>query len=133
MATMVMKTATAIALVRALSAPPLVAAAADTPPASWAATIAPLERQDGLLPLFIDRAGGRVLVQLPAAGPDGVMTRVIHHTALRTGVGSAETGLDRAQIGATRILAFRRMGNRILAEWWPPARTGRCWSISPGS
>ena len=129
MATMVMKTATAIALVLALSAPPLVAAAADTPPASWAATIAPLERQDGLLPLFIDRAGGRVLVQLPAAGPDGVMTRVIHHTALRTGVGSAETGLDRAQIGATRILAFRRMGNRILAEFENPGYSAGAGSV----
>jgi hypothetical protein len=129
MATMVMKTATAIALVLALSAPPLVAAAADTPPASWAATIAPLERQAGLLPLFIDRAGGRVLVQLPAAGADGVMTRVIHHTALRTGVGSAETGLDRAQIGATRILAFRRMGNRILAEFENPGYSAGAGSV----
>lgn len=121
MATMVLKTATAIALVLALSAPPLAAsAAADPQPASWAATIAPLERQDGLLPLFVDRAGGRVLVQLPPAGTDGVMTRVIHHTALRTGVGSAVTGLDRAQIGATHILAFRRIGNRIVAEFENP-------------
>ena len=130
MATMVMKTATAIALVLALSAPPLTAsAAADPQPASWAATIAPLERQDGLLPLFIDRAGGRVLVQLPVAGADGVMARVIHHTALRTGVGSAWTGLDRAQIGATRILVFRRIGNRVLAEFENPGYRADAGSV----
>lgn len=129
MATMVLKTATAIALVLALSAPPLAAAAADPQPASWAATIAPLERQEGLMPLFIDRVGGRVLVQLPAAGVDGVMARVIHHTALRTGVGSAQTGLDRAQTGATRILVFRRMGDRVLAEFENPGYRADAGSV----
>lgn len=130
MATMVLKTATAIALVLALSAPPLTAAAAADPqPASWAATTASLQRQDGLLPLFVDRAGGRVLVQLPAAGADGVMARVIHHTTLRTGVGSALTGLDRAQTGATRILVFRRMGDRVLAEFENPGYRADAGSV----
>ncbi|WP_339930438.1 zinc-dependent metalloprotease [uncultured Brevundimonas sp.] len=130
MATMVLKTATAIALMLALSAPPLAAsAAADPQPVSWAATTASLERQDGLLTLFIDRAGGRVLVQLPAAGADGVMARVIHHTTLRTGVGSAQTGLDRAQTGATRILVFRRMGDRVLAEFENPGYRADAGSV----
>jgi hypothetical protein len=75
---------------------------------------------DGLLPVFVDQTGGKVLIQLPAPGADGVMTRVIHHTALRTGVGSAVTGLDRAQIGATNILAFRRIGKRVIAEFENP-------------
>jgi hypothetical protein len=124
-----MTTATAIALVLALGGAPAVGAAAEPQPASYSQTIATLERQDGLLPLFIDRAGGRVLVQLPAAAADGLMARVIHHTALRTGVGSALTGLDRAQIGATHILAFRRIGNRVLAEFENPGYSAASGSV----
>lgn len=114
------KTATAIALVLMLGAAPVAALAADPAPKPYAEVIAPLARQDGLLPIFVDQTGGRVLVQLPPAAPDGVMTRVIHHTALRTGVGSAVTGLDRAQIGATNILAFRRIGKKVVAEFENP-------------
>ena len=114
------KTATAIALVLMLGTAPVTALAADPAPRPYAEIIAPLARQDGLLPIFEDQSGGRVLVQLPPAAPDGVMTRVIHHTALRTGVGSAQTGLDRAQIGATNILAFRRIGKKVVAEFENP-------------
>ena len=114
------KTATAMAVVLMLSGQAGYALAADPAPKSYEQTISGLVRQDGLLPIFVDQDGGRVLVQLPAAQADGVLARVIHHTALRTGVGSAVTGLDRAQIGATNILAFRRIGKRILAEFENP-------------
>lgn len=111
--------ATALALILALGAPAS-AVEAQTTPASYSRTIEGLTRQDGLLPLFVDQAGGRVLLELPVAAEDGVLARVIHHTALRTGVGSAVTGLDRAQIGPTNILAFRRIGKRIIAEFENP-------------
>ncbi|RZJ87969.1 MAG: DUF5117 domain-containing protein, partial [Brevundimonas sp.] len=114
-----LKTATALALVLALTGTPA-AWAADNAPASYEQTVAGMTRQDGLMPVFVDATGGRVLVQLPAASSDGVMARVIHHTAMRTGVGSAATGLDRAQIGAINILAFRRVGERVLAEFENP-------------
>lgn len=125
MAFRIKRTATAIALVLSLSGAATIVpsaswAAADPEPKSYAQTIDGLTRQEGLLPVFVDQTGGKVLVQLPAPGADGVMTRVIHHTALRTGVGSAVTGLDRAQIGATNILAFRRIGKRIIAEFENP-------------
>lgn len=114
------KTATALALVLMLGGAPVMAMAADPEPKSYSEVVAPLIRQDGLLPIFVDQTGGRVLVQLPPAAADGVLTRVIHHTALRTGVGSAQTGLDRAQIGATNILAFRSIGKRVVAEFENP-------------
>lgn len=82
-----------------------------------ATQVAQVQRLEGLLPLRIDAAQGRVLVELPAPGADGVMARVIHHTALKTGVGSAVTGLDRAQIGPTQILIFRKIGKRVVAEF----------------
>ncbi len=112
-------TATAIALVLAMGAiVPGMAAAQE--PASYSQSIAGLTRQEGLLTLFADPASGKVLLQLPAAAEDGSLARVIHHTALRTGVGSALTGLDRAQIGPTNILVFRRIGKRIVAEFENP-------------
>lgn len=108
-------TAKALALVLALGAAPA-GVQAQSAPASYSETISGLTRQDGLLTLFTDASSGKVLLQLPPPGEDGALARVIHHTALRTGVGSALTGLDRAQIGPTNILAFRRIGRRVLAE-----------------
>ncbi|MDP3403534.1 MAG: zinc-dependent metalloprotease [Brevundimonas sp.] len=113
------RTATAIALVLALGGYGGTAAAR-TDPVSWSESVSGLTRQDGLLTLFPDADKGRVLLQLPPAASDGTLARVIHHTALRTGVGSAVTGLDRAQIGPTNILAFRRIGGRVLAEFENP-------------
>ena len=91
-------------------------AAAARPASSYDQITSGLTRQDGLLTIFADPKGGRVLLQLPKAGEDGTLARVIHHTALKTGVGSAVTGLDRAQIGPTNIVAFRQIGKRIIAE-----------------
>ncbi|WGM30839.1 zinc-dependent metalloprotease [Brevundimonas sp. NIBR11] len=113
-------TATAIALALAMSVAIPAIATAQTTPATYAQSIDGLTRQDGLLTLFTDAASGKVLLQLPAPAADGTLARVIHHTALRTGVGSAMTGLDRAQIGPTNILAFRRIGKRVLAEFENP-------------
>jgi hypothetical protein len=75
---------------------------------------------DGLLPVHIDKAGGRILLTLPPAGADGVAARFLYATTLRTGVGSAELGLDHGQNGDTRLLAFRPIGNRIAIQYENP-------------
>lgn len=95
MASGISRTVTAVALAVALSGV-ATAASADADPASYSQTLSGLTRQDGLLTLFTDPRAGRVLIQLPPPADDGALARVIHHTALRTGVGSAVTGLDRA-------------------------------------
>lgn len=74
------------------------------------------ERMDGLLPVHVDRAGGRILLALPAPGADGVMARLLYVTALRTGLGSAPVGLDRAQPGPAQLLVIRRIGRKIAFE-----------------
>lgn len=74
------------------------------------------EAQQGLFPVHVDRAQGKILVELPRAGADGVMGRYIYVTALETGLGSAALGLDRALAGDSRLLVFRRIGNRVVAE-----------------
>lgn len=96
-----------------------VAALAAKPDAPTAAT-AGLTRQDGLFPVYADTAKGRILVALPAPDAAGVAGRYLYVSALKTGMGSAPVGLDRARLGDTQILAFRRVGGRVLAEFENP-------------
>jgi len=93
------------------------ARAADEAPQSYDATTAGLEEKDGLLPVFLDPAKGRVLLSLPAPDKDGVSASYLYLTALRTGLGSAPVGLDRGLEGDTQVLDFRRVGNRVVAEY----------------
>ena len=74
------------------------------------------ERMDGLLPVHVDRKGGRILLSLPAAGRDGVAARLLYTNALRTGLGSAPIGLDRAQPGPAQVLVIRRLGKKVAFE-----------------
>src|SRR4051812_22307907 len=41
--------------------------------------------QDGLLPVHVDRRGGRILLSLPAPDADGISGRFIYVAALETG------------------------------------------------
>ena len=74
------------------------------------------QRLDGLLPVHVDRQGGRILLSLPAPGRDGVAVRVLYTTSLRTGLGSAPIGLDRAQPGPAQVLIIRRLGKKAAFE-----------------
>lgn len=89
--------------------------AADKP--APAAATAGAVRQDGLLPVYVDKSKGRILLSLPAPDADGVSGRYLYVSALKTGLGSAPVGLDRARIGDTQILAFRRIGKKVVAEF----------------
>lgn len=89
--------------------------AADKP--ATAAATAGAVRQDGLLPVYVDKSKGRILLSLPAPDADGVSGRYLYVSALKTGLGSAPVGLDRARIGDTQILAFRRIGKKVVAEF----------------
>ena len=91
-----------------LSTPALAAMPADP--------LAGTVQQEGLLPVHVDKAGGRILLQLPAPGPDGVSARLLYMAQLRTGVGSAPLGLDRARPGPANILAIRRLGKKVAFE-----------------
>ena len=106
--------ASAAVLAAAMSlAFPALAAAPDKPPAASAGAT----RHDGLLPVYVDKAKGRILLSLPAPDADGVSGRYLYVTALRTGLGSAPVGLDRARLGDTQVLAFRLIGRKVVAEF----------------
>jgi len=87
------------------------------PPADpFAGTLA----ANGLLPVHVDKAGGRVLLTLPAPGADGISGRFLYATSLRTGVGSAEINLDKGLTGNTYVLVFRRIGGKVAIQYENP-------------
>jgi hypothetical protein len=99
-----------------ISASPLAAAPAAAPaPRTMAEAVAGLDRREGLLPVYLDVKGGRVLLQL-TADANGDCGEFIYQTAMRSGLGSTSVGIDRSNPGQTRILVFRRVGPKILAE-----------------
>lgn len=100
----------------ALAAP----ATAAAPQGAYAQQIAGLERREGLLPVYVDKAKGRVLLALPAPDKDGVAGRYLYQATLRTGFGSAASGLDRGKQAETQVLAFRRIGGKVVAEFENP-------------
>jgi hypothetical protein len=83
----------------------------------YAKATAGLQKQEGLLPVYVDKANGRVLLSLPAADGDGVAGRYLYQVYLRAGLGSNPTGLDRSAVGPTQVLAFRRAGKKIIAQF----------------
>ncbi len=92
---------------------PLAAAEARDPIATM---MAKSERADGMLTMYKDADGGKVWLELPAPGEDGVIGEYLYVEGLATGLGSNPVGLDRGQLGASRFLILRRVGNRVLFE-----------------
>ncbi|MDQ2879091.1 MAG: zinc-dependent metalloprotease [Pseudomonadota bacterium] len=91
-----------------------------TPESGAVAVFKGTDQRDGLLSTHIDKAGGRILVTLPAAGADGVSGRFLYTASLRTGLGAAPTFLDRGRIGATQVLSFRRIGKKVAVQFENP-------------
>jgi hypothetical protein len=78
---------------------------------------AKLERRDGLLPVYLDKAQGRIYLALPPADAQGFSGKFLYMTSLQTGLGSAPVGLDRDKPGGAQVLVFRRIGRKVLAEY----------------
>jgi hypothetical protein len=102
----------AVCLVVAACVP---AAAAPEPSDAFAKATAGLTRVEGLLPVYRDIRGGRVLLALK---PDdtGLAGEFIYQIYMRAGLGSTPIGIDRSNPGPTGILAFRRVGPKVVAE-----------------
>ena len=97
------------------SAPPTPSVSA-SPTSPFANSVA----MDGLLPVHVDRNDGHILLTLPPPGADGVSVEYLYTPSLRTGLGSAPTFLDRGRVGATQLLAFRRIGKQVAAVFENP-------------
>jgi hypothetical protein len=74
-------------------------------------------RRPGLLTTWLDVKAGKLLLELPKpAGPRNECGSCLYIEGIRTGLGSNPVGLDRGQLGETRVVTFRRVGGRVLLE-----------------
>lgn len=64
---------------------------------------------DGFLPLYWDGAAGKLWLEVPRLDEE-----LIYIVSLPAGLGSNDIGLDRGQLGGTRIVKFQRVGPRVL-------------------
>jgi hypothetical protein len=97
----------------------LIAPALGTPPKAYAHAQSG-KAFSGLLPVQADEQSGKILFTLPAPGADGVSARFLYTTALRTGLGSAPTMLDRGHVSDAQIVAFRRIGKKVAIQFENP-------------
>jgi hypothetical protein len=72
-------------------------------------------RQDGLFPIYLDDAEGRVYGRFQA-DETGSYGRFIHTARLTSGLGSNPVGLDRGYGVGGRILSLARRGGRLFIE-----------------
>jgi Met-zincin/Domain of unknown function (DUF5117) len=69
-----------------------------------------------LLDVKADLKTGKIIATFPKPGPDGVSARYIYISQLETGLGSAPTQLDFGAASNSRILLFRRVGKKVVAD-----------------
>ncbi|MEM7244828.1 MAG: zinc-dependent metalloprotease [Acidobacteriota bacterium] len=72
--------------------------------------------QPGLLPVQVDAAAGSVRLHFPRPAAGGLLGRYLLTEGLTTGLGANDIGLDRGQLGRTRVVRFRRLGKKVLLE-----------------
>ncbi len=76
---------------------------------SIAERTAGMKHMDGYLPLDWDAQSGRLYLEIPHLGTDMILV-----DSLPYGTGSNDLGLDRGQLGRTRLVRFERQGPKVL-------------------
>ena len=85
------------------------AAAAPVGPATIAAKTAGMEKLPGYVPLYWDAKAGKMWLEI-----DDWDTEFIYLESLPAGIGSNDIGLDRGQLGRTRVVKWERSGPKVL-------------------
>jgi Met-zincin/Domain of unknown function (DUF5117) len=78
-------------------------------PKSFAELTRGLQKLDGYFPVYWDAEGGKLLLEIPRFDSE-----FLYQVSLPTGVGSNPLGLDRGQLGNTRVVRFERTGPKVL-------------------
>jgi uncharacterized protein DUF4953/uncharacterized protein DUF5117 len=97
------------ALLSFISQPSKLAASDDAPAATITAKTASAQKLPGYFNLYWDAKQGKLWLAI-----DKWNTDFLYQSSLPAGVGSNDIGLDRGQLGATRIVRFERSGNKVL-------------------
>ena len=96
---------------RSRSSAPAKSAAGKTPdaPGPIAAKTKGLRKIDGFIPLYWDDAQGKLWMEISRFDRE-----FLYQVALASGLGSNPVGLDRGQLGDSRVVIFRRAGPKVL-------------------
>ncbi|UJP64615.1 zinc-dependent metalloprotease [Mongoliitalea daihaiensis] len=68
-----------------------------------------LEKKEGYINFYLDESKGKIYLEI-----DRLDDEFLYVNSMPAGVGSNDIGLDRGQLGRTRIVEFRKAGNKIL-------------------
>src|SRR5467141_1283823 len=94
----------------ALAAPTVIQARAETPQAfTIAEKTAGAQKLPGYFNLYWDAKQGKLWLEI-----DKWSSEFLYQSGLPAGIGSNDIGLDRGQLGATRIVRFERSGPKVL-------------------
>lgn len=68
-----------------------------------------LEKKEGFFTFYTDENKGKIFLEI-----DKLDHEFLYVNSLPAGVGSNDLGLDKGQLGRTRVVEFRKAGNKIL-------------------
>lgn len=68
-----------------------------------------MTKKEGFIPFYLDEEKGKIYLEISHLDQE-----FLYVNSLTAGVGSNDIGLDRGQLGDTRVVEFRRTGNKIL-------------------
>jgi len=78
-------------------------------PKSIAETTKDFEKMDGFVPMYWDKADGKIFLQINHWNRE-----FLYIASLPAGLGSNDIGLDRGLLSEPRVVAFERVGPRVL-------------------
>ncbi|HAD90727.1 MAG TPA: peptidase, partial [Alteromonas macleodii] len=70
-----------------------------------------MTKKDGLIPVYYDDESDKVYLAVPTDHAE-----YLFQSSLPYGVGSNDIGLDRGQLGDTRLVSFEKFGNKVLLK-----------------
>ncbi len=100
---------TAIALVLCLLASLSAAQEADKPLPTITAKVEKLQKIDGYMPLYWQPSAGKLFMEIGRFNHE-----LLYQVSLPAGLGSNPVGLDRGQLGDSRVVTFERVGPKVL-------------------
>ena len=68
-----------------------------------------MSKKDGFIPFYLDEEKGKIYLSI-----DQLNEEFLYVNSLTAGIGSNDIGLDRGQLGDTRIVEFRKTGNKVF-------------------
>jgi hypothetical protein len=78
---------------------------------SWllAQDFSKMTKKEGFVPFYLDEEKGKIYLEISSLNQE-----LLYVNALTAGIGSNDIGLDRGQLGDTRVVEFRKTGTKIL-------------------